>query len=160
MDSWTRLGEVNDSIVRRLDGRDGFFQYNNEGYIIPFRFSDLEEFKMLKLDPGYKGFLKEEEDFPLGYRNGRLFSFIINDILYIGGDDYETEDQKPDFWKYDFGTKEWIQIESFSGGERSFVNSFSYDGAGFAMFGLNSICCVSSNAKIEPGIWTYGPAVK
>lgn len=153
-DFWTKMGNTN-SHVNRLDGGIGFFQHKNEGYLI---YSST----MLKFDPNHEGFLKEEASFSLGNSNGEdwMFSFIIDDMLYIGRGSYYAEDQGYNLWKFNFESKELTQKESFLGEGRSLENSFSYNGLGFAMFGQSRYCCYSANTKTEAEVWIYDPSIK
>jgi N-acetylneuraminic acid mutarotase len=159
IESWELLGTVPTTLASELTGQDLFFQSEDKekAYILPTSNTTLFEF-----DPENVSFLKPVSEVPMDLtgREGRLFGFVIENELFIGGDDYykRPKAENPSCWKYDISSGVWTRIESFLGGERNYVNSFSRNGTGYVMFGRDRRLPAGSDYKVFPEVWVYDPS--
>jgi hypothetical protein len=162
-DSWVPLGSVASSLISiGLDGRALFFQSDDRAFLLPsYVFSNPNENKLYEFAPDNPSFLTElsQTPFEVSEREGRMYAFVIEDEMYIGGDDYKWEKKEgnPEFWKYNLSNGAWTRIESFPGGERTFVNCIAKNGIGYALFGQDGTTS-TGNYQNFGEIWTYDPS--
>jgi len=81
----------------------------------------------------------------------RVFSFAIDDIIYIGGGRTSNNSNTNEFWAYDTMTQTWEQKANFPGGTLRNGSGFSIGAYGYAGLGYNGSSYVST-------FWRYSPA--
>ena len=156
LDEWTYLGRT--LIARILDYRDTYFQYNGDGYAIPFNFKETDEVIMYKFNPDATGFFEEITTVPVYIRTDSqpAVSFVLNDILYLGGGAYYVENE-PMVNTYNFITGEWNRVEDMQWGYSSGQTSYSFDNKGYTGF---KQYYDQGYYYADPSIWMYDPSIQ
>ncbi|WP_224995644.1 IPT/TIG domain-containing protein [Cesiribacter sp. SM1] len=155
-DTWEIVGRT--TIFRMFDSRDTHFTYNGEGYIIPFNFSATAPVKLYKFNPWVKDYFEAVTTVPFDISSNSqpAISFVLNDVLYIGGATYGSA-AEPKVWTYHFKTGEWKRIENFRGGITTMKKSFSYKNKGYVGFMVNE---TEGFREFSPDIWVYDPEIQ
>ncbi len=100
------------------------------------------------LDP-FSGPIEPEASFPAQARSDGV-SFVLDDIIYFG-----LGTQSSDFWKFDFHSGEWEEVEDLFPGEyRSEASSFVIDDRAYVGFGQNHRTIFNDLYAFDGSHWT------
>lgn len=153
---WVLKGEV--STFSWVNNRDTYFMHRGKPYLLKDGFHEYSNAYILyEFDVNSNQFIKiSVYPGPNISNNIEYFAnFIIGDDLYIGCNSWDFE---AEFWKYNFNSKEWKQIEYFQGAPRKYTISGSFEGRGFLGFGT-SVDALINRANPENDWWYYDPNI-
>lgn len=130
-----------------------FFQHGDTGYFMVPSFEKILLYEFIPSSrPDFSSLLATGEiDINSSYLPA--FTFVINDLLYIGAPLSAISNSRHDVHTYNFNTGEWGTSEVFPGGLINDHNSFSKENKGYVGFTTNS-------NGFQKGLWIYDPNIQ
>ncbi|MGM0581557.1 MAG: IPT/TIG domain-containing protein [Bacteroidota bacterium] len=158
-DTWKLIGYIPTEISRNLNGRDIFSQSESTAFLVPT--SSTYTNSLYLFDPNNSNILTKLTELPFYPDITTIYTaFIIKNDIYIGGGDHawKQDNMNPEFWKYNIESNKWTKIESFLGGNRTWITTTTYNNYGYLMFGEKTTYYPNTNTQLFPEVWKYDPS--